>query len=51
MSEDNKNERTASLVKAGFAAGVGSAAIVAALMFASKSRTKKKPKGSPPPTD
>ncbi|MCA1653996.1 MAG: isopropylmalate isomerase [Sphingomicrobium sp.] len=56
MSEDKKDDggRTASLVKAGFAAGIGSAAIVAALLYASRSRkpkTGKKAKGSPPATD
>jgi hypothetical protein len=36
------NERRAKLVKAGVAVGVGSAAIVAALLYASK--VKKKPR-------
>ena len=35
-------ERRAKFVKAGFAVGIGSAAIVAALLYASK--TKKKPR-------
>jgi hypothetical protein len=37
-------ERRAKLVKAGFAVGIGSAAIVAALLYASK--VKKKPKNN-----
>lgn len=43
MSDDDKSdtERRAKLVKAGYAVGIGSAAIVAALMYASK---VKKPK-------
>lgn len=36
-------ERRSKLVKAGFAVGIGSAAIVAALLYASK--VKKKPRG------
>jgi hypothetical protein len=43
--DDNDNasdERRAKLVKAGVAVGIGSAAIVAALLYASK--VKKKPK-------
>jgi hypothetical protein len=39
-------ERRAKLVKAGVAVGIGSAAIVAALLYASK---VKKPKRSSPP--
>lgn len=44
MSDDDKSdgERRAKLAKAGYAVGIGSAAIVAALMYASK---VKKPKG------
>jgi hypothetical protein len=46
MSDSNDdtadNERRAKLVKAGVAVGVGSAAIVAALLYASK--VKKKPR-------
>ena len=45
MSEESdkaSEERRAKLVKAGVAVGVGSAAIVAALLYASK--VKKKPK-------
>jgi len=43
MSDDNKrdDERRAKLMKAGMAVGIGSAAIVAALLYASK---VKKPK-------
>ncbi len=47
MAENDKKEadeqRRAKLVKAGMAVGVGSAAIVAALLYASK--VKKKPRG------
>ena len=45
MADNDKNEadeRRAKLVKAGVAVGIGSAAIVAALLYASK--VKKKPK-------
>jgi hypothetical protein len=45
MSEENdrsNEERRAKLVKAGVAVGVGSAAIVAALLYASK--VKKRPR-------
>lgn len=49
MSNDSQDNRTASLVKAGFAAGIGSAAIVAAVLYASKSRTKKPKKAKPAP--
>jgi hypothetical protein len=55
MADDDKSDdgRKAALVKAGFAAGIGSAAIVAALLYASRSRAKKpkKAKGIPPATD
>jgi hypothetical protein len=55
MADDEKMEdgRKSALVKAGFAAGIGSAAIVAALLYASRSRVKKpkKAKGVPPATD
>jgi hypothetical protein len=37
------DERRAKLVKAGVAVGIGSAAIVAALLYASKVKPKKKP--------
>jgi hypothetical protein len=46
MSEDNddleraNDQRRAKLVKAGVAVGIGSAAIVAALLYASKVRKK-----------
>jgi hypothetical protein len=49
MSDSTKNsdkaseERRAKLVKAGVAVGIGSAAIVAALLYASKVKPKKKP--------
>lgn len=39
---DRANERRSKLVKAGVAVGIGSAAIVAALLYASK--VKKKPR-------
>jgi hypothetical protein len=46
MAENDTNDadgqRRAKLVKAGFAVGIGSAAIVAALLYASK--VKKKPR-------
>ncbi|HXG81120.1 MAG TPA: hypothetical protein VNJ05_04900 [Sphingomicrobium sp.] len=49
MSDDNRDEeRRAKLVKAGVAVGIGSAAIVAALLYASK---VKKPKRKSPPGD
>ncbi|MEO7786816.1 MAG: isopropylmalate isomerase [Sphingomicrobium sp.] len=55
MADDDKMtpDRKSALVKAGFAAGIGSAAIAAALLYASRSRAKKPkmPKGNPPPTD
>jgi len=43
---DASEERRQKLVKAGVAVGIGSAAIVAALLYAS--RVKKSPKASPP---
>jgi hypothetical protein len=49
MSESDEDggkagqERRAKLVKAGVAVGIGSAAIVAALLYASKVKPKKKP--------
>lgn len=47
MSDDNRDEeRRAKLVKAGVAVGIGSAAIVAALLYASK--VKKSKRGGPP---
>ena len=46
-NEDGRDEqRRAKLVKAGVAVGIGSAAIVAALLYAST--VKKKPKRNPP---
>ncbi len=45
MSKDDRDdEQHAKLVKAGVAVGVGSAAIVAALLYASKVKKKGKPK-------
>lgn len=46
-------ERREALVKAGFAAGIGSAAVAAALLYASRSRGRrpKKPTATPPATD
>ena len=51
MSDTKKrgDERRAKLKKAGVAVGIGSAAIVAALLYASS--VKKKPKRSNPPSD
>lgn len=51
MSEPDKRdeERRGKLVKAGVAVGIGSAAIVAALLYASTIR--KKPTRNPPPGD
>ncbi len=40
--DDASDQRRAKLVRAGFAVGIGSAAIVAALLYASK--VKKKPR-------
>ena len=53
MADDNSNDegRKAALVKAGFAAGIGSAAIVAALLYASRAKKPKPAKGIPPATD
>ena len=49
-SDDRREEeRRAKLVKAGVAVGIGSAAIVAALLYASK--IKKNPKRKPPQGD
>jgi|EndMetStandDraft_4_1072995.scaffolds.fasta_scaffold3182515_1 hypothetical protein len=50
MSDGDRRdeERRAKLVKAGVAVGIGSAAIVAALLYASK---VKKPKPKPGPKD
>jgi hypothetical protein len=41
-SDNRDNERRAKLVKAGVAVGIGSAAIVAALLYASKVRKPKR---------
>ena len=41
-TEDAGEERRAKLVKAGVAVGVGSAAIVAALLYASKAKKPRK---------
>lgn len=55
MADDDKMDpdRKSALLKAGFAAGIGSAAIAAALLYASRSRAKKPKKDAPnpPPTD
>jgi len=53
MSDDDKRdeERRAKLVKAGVAVGIGSAAIVAALLYASKIRKPKRPSHKIDPTD
>ncbi|HVE02108.1 MAG TPA: hypothetical protein VNB78_10520 [Sphingomicrobium sp.] len=42
-SDKASEERRAKLVKAGVAVGIGSAAIVAALLYASKIKKKPKP--------
>ncbi len=45
MSDNEQDgERRAKLVKAGVAVGVGSAAVVAALLYASKVKKKGKPR-------
>ena len=41
--DDASDQRRAKFVKAGVAVGIGSAAIVAALLYASKVKPKKKP--------
>ena len=41
-TEEQNDERRAKLVKAGVAVGIGSAAIVAALLYASKVKKPKK---------
>ncbi len=53
VSADDSDERRTKLVKAGVAVGIGSAAIVAALLYASKVKKPKKSVGSgmPPHTD
>jgi hypothetical protein len=48
-NDGRDEERRAKLVKAGVAVGIGSAAIVAALLYASTVR--KRPKRTPPPGD
>lgn len=48
-SDNRDEERRAKLVKAGVAVGIGSAAIVAALLYAST--VKKKAKRAPPAGD
>ena len=53
VSADDSDERRTKLVKAGVAVGIGSAAIVAALLYASKVKKPKKSGGggTPPQTD
>ena len=53
VSADDSDERRTKLVKAGVAVGIGSAAIVAALLYASKVKKPKKTGGggTPPHTD
>jgi len=53
MSDDDKRdeERRAKLVKAGVTVGIGSAAIVAALLYASKIRKPKRGGQKVDPTD
>ena len=43
MSDRQDDERRTKLVKAGVAVGIGSAAIVAALLYASKIKKPKRP--------
>ena len=51
-NEDRRDEeRRTKLVKAGFAVGIGSAAIVAALLYASKIRKPKRGGQKVDPTD
>ena len=52
-SEDSEEtgERPTKLVKAGVAVGIGSAAIVAALLYASKVKKPKRGPVKPPSTD
>ena len=47
--KDKDKEHNATLLKAGFAAGIGSAAIAAALLYASKSRKKTRGMPDKPP--
>ena len=48
MSDDERqSERRTKLVKAGVAVGIGSAAIVAALLYASTIKKKTPPRGGP----
>ena len=49
--DDNESARNSTLLKAGFAAGIGSAAIAAALLYVTRAKKAKKARGSPPPTD
>ena len=53
MSDDSDGtgERRAKLVKAGVAVGIGSAAIVAALLYASKVKKPQRGGPRPPSTD
>ncbi len=53
MSDDENEtgERRTKLVKAGVAVGIGSAAIVAALLYASKVKKPQRGGAKPPSTD
>jgi len=51
MSESDEGERRTKLVKAGVAVGIGSAAIVAALLYASKVKKPKPRSTKAPETD
>ena len=51
MSDNDEGERRAKLVKAGVAVGIGSAAIVAALLYASKVKKPKPRSPKAPETD
>ncbi|MDQ3144367.1 MAG: isopropylmalate isomerase [Pseudomonadota bacterium] len=49
--QDENDGRRTKLVKAGVAVGIGSAAIVAALLYASKVKKPKRGAPKPPSTD
>jgi len=51
MGDSDEGERRTKLVKAGVAVGIGSAAIVAALLYASKVKKPKPRSTKAPPTD
>ncbi len=51
MSDSDEDERRTKLVKAGVAVGIGSAAVVAALLYASKVKKPKPRSMKAPATD